>query len=182
MWNLLACLRSMILIKVEITSIELTSFFIVYIIIDIFMCADKLKRLSENMSCNGQDADVTEEEEKPLHHNYLRDHNDNMPTPFKGAMDLIGTIENQPNLNYSCKALYFTQNSENTGGPVGGKRDELCIPTCHPFLELSLKSSPPRGCQTFVNEEKNSLNHSNASAFSWSLVISSLIQTINILF
>lgn len=151
-------------------------FFIVYIIVGIFMSADKLKKTSANMSCYGQHAHDTEEEEKPFCHNYLGGHNDNMPMPYKEAMDLIGTNENQPNINYSCETLYFTQDSENIGGPVGGKRRELCISTCHPLLELSLKSSPPRGCRNFVNEEKNTLNHSNASAFSWSVVISCFIH------
>ncbi|KAF5464550.1 hypothetical protein F2P56_014621 [Juglans regia] len=78
--------------------------------------------------------------------------NDEVFEPSSGAIDLIGTFHNQP------KCIYL--NSNNKDG--GTNKFEFV-----PHLELSLR----RTCSSNSNyqgaEERPTLNHSSASAFSW---------------
>ncbi|KAG6730445.1 hypothetical protein I3842_01G080200 [Carya illinoinensis] len=76
--------------------------------------------------------------------------NNELVEPSSGAIDLIGTFDNQP------KCMYLNSNNKDAN------KFEFV-----PHLELSLR----RTCSSSLNyqgaEERPTLNHSSASAFSW---------------
>lgn len=69
-----------------------------------------------------------------------------------GAIDLIGTFDNRPQCTYG--------NSNFNGGATN--KFEFV-----PQLELSLRRTCPVGLNYLGTDERHTLNHSNASAFSW---------------
>ncbi|KAK1303685.1 Two-component response regulator-like PRR95 [Acorus calamus] len=86
----------------------------------------------------------------------------------KEVIDLIGSIDNQLQHCFGPgERINIQDESSNTPEPLSDIKDKKRKLGSVPLLELSLRRHQPDNLGDRENEEKNTLNHSNSSAFSW---------------
>eukprot|EP00262_Sarcandra_glabra_P011687 TRINITY_DN2860_c0_g4_i2.p1 TRINITY_DN2860_c0_g4~~TRINITY_DN2860_c0_g4_i2.p1 ORF type:complete len:648 (-),score=116.06 TRINITY_DN2860_c0_g4_i2:121-2064(-) len=96
----------------------------------------------------------------------ISDYNHKLVEPCKDVIDLIGAIDNRPQYSYEQSEYTAVQDVSSGIKILSNAKNMMSEFTSMPQLELSLRRYENGGHQNQEIDERHTLNHSSASAFS----------------